>query len=199
MIIRNEKVILRPYLLSDIEDRIYWETIEMEWLLWDAPWEEHKFEPEKYRREMTEWLKNNKNSDNPQSSFQICINDEKQTHIGWCNTYLINEDFEYTEKGPGYITIGIDIPPVNARGQGYAFAAWSLLIQYWLDLGYEDIFTQSWSGNHRIIGLARKLGFVEIDRKEKIRTVRGKKYDALTFHLSKEAWEEIKVEQKDRF
>ncbi len=24
--------------IADIEDRIYWETVETEWQLWDAPW-----------------------------------------------------------------------------------------------------------------------------------------------------------------
>ncbi|MBS6195748.1 MAG: hypothetical protein KH828_09225 [Clostridiales bacterium] len=35
----DHKVILRDFLISDIEKRIYWETTENEWQLWDAPWE----------------------------------------------------------------------------------------------------------------------------------------------------------------
>ena len=36
---------------KDIEDRIRWETIEIEWMEWDAPWEmeeEELFNPEEY-------------------------------------------------------------------------------------------------------------------------------------------------------
>lgn len=35
----NDKVILRDFKEGDIEKRIYWETSETEWQLWDAPWE----------------------------------------------------------------------------------------------------------------------------------------------------------------
>lgn len=36
--ISDGRVILRDFKESDIEKRIYWDTVETEWQLWDAPW-----------------------------------------------------------------------------------------------------------------------------------------------------------------
>lgn len=38
MIITKD-IILRNFIETDIEKRIYWEQVETEWQLWDAPWE----------------------------------------------------------------------------------------------------------------------------------------------------------------
>ena len=35
----TEDIILRDFIDTDIERRIYWEKVETEWQLWDAPWE----------------------------------------------------------------------------------------------------------------------------------------------------------------
>lgn len=45
MEIKGQKVLLRDFIKEDIEDRIRWETIETEWLEWDAPWEMEEEEP----------------------------------------------------------------------------------------------------------------------------------------------------------
>ena len=82
--------------------------------------------------------------------------------------------------------MGIDIPAVAARGKGYAFAALKLFIGYLLENGERGIYTQTWSGNVRMIGLAEKLGFEEYRRKKGLRTMAGKPYDGLTFRLNEE-------------
>ena len=51
-----------------------------------------------------------------------------------------------------------------------------------------DLYTQTWSGNVRMIGLAEKLGFRECRRKPGVRQVRGGTYDALTFRLDRDAF-----------
>lgn len=86
----------------------------------------------------------------------------------------------------GKCAVGIDIPAVAARGKGYAFAALKLFIGYLLENGERGIYTQTWSGNVRMIGLAEKLGFEEYRRKKGLRTVAGKPYDGLTFRLNEE-------------
>ena len=75
---------------------------------------------------------------------------------------------------------------MRARGKGYAFSALRLFIRYLLGCGETEIYTQTWSGNVRMIGLAEKLGFEEYRRKRDYRTVSGKKYDGLTFRLNLE-------------
>ena len=52
---------------------------------------------------------------------------------------------------------------------------------YFINEGFTELYTQTWSGNERMIGLAEKLGFTECCRKPKLRTVRGQQYDGLTF------------------
>ena len=68
--------------------------------------------------------------------FQVCINDNTRKHIGWCNAYCINDNYEYI-KGEGHLTIGINIPDLASRRKGYATAAWDLFIQYLLSKGFK--------------------------------------------------------------
>lgn len=184
----NDKVILRDFIESDIDDRIRWETIETEWHLWDAPWEHGEncepFNSDNYRQEMNKKLQVYKDELSRRWSFQICINNNVETHIGWCNVYSIDDDYNYTSD-IGHSTIGIDIPCMSARKKGYATAAWTLLIEYLFSQGDKDIYTQTWSGNTRLIGLANKLGFKECNRKSNSVTVRGNLYDSITFKLNK--------------
>jgi RimJ/RimL family protein N-acetyltransferase len=194
--IKNNKVILRDFIEADIEDEIYWETVETEWQLWDAPWEYDEgeiFNPEEYRRKRLQWLEKEKEKDSNRVRwrFQICINDESRRHIGWCNSYNIDDNYEYV-RGTGHCTIGINIPDMASRGKGYATAAWDLFIQYLLSNGVEAIYTQTWSGNERVLGLINKLGFEECGRKHNIRAVRGKLYDGLTFKLNMENYKRLR-------
>ena len=49
-----------------------------------------------------------------------------------------------------------------------------------------------------MIGLAKKLGFEEYKRKPDLRTVRGQKYDGLTFRLNLEFYQESKQKQIEK-
>ncbi|HAH96673.1 MAG TPA: hypothetical protein DD782_12325 [Firmicutes bacterium] len=192
MKLKNDKVILRDFIASDIADQIRWETVETEWQLWDAPWENEgveTFDPDSYRKERLAWLAQEKDEGRLRWSFQICVNDASQKHIGWCNAYTIDDHYQYT-KGDGHCTIGVDIPDLSARRKGYATAAWDLFIQYMISNGIKDIYTQTWSGNERVLGLMKKIGFEECNRIHGIRTVRGQCYDGLTFKLK---WEKYKA------
>lgn len=124
------------------------------------------------------WLAAEKDEGRMRWGFQICVNDASRKHIGWCNAYSIDDHYEYTNED-GYCTIGIDIPDLSARRKGYATAVWDLFIQYLLSKGIEDIYTQTWSGNERVLGLIQKFGFEECCRKQGIRMVRGQRYDEL--------------------
>ena len=185
MEIRGQKVFLRDLLKKDIEDRIRWETIEIEWMEWDAPWEmeeEELFNPEEYILLMNKRLSNKQDPNRFRYGFQICINDKTRIHIGWINAYSIDENYCYT-NGDGKLAIGIGIPDLDSRRKGYATEAWSLYIKYLLQNGIEDIYTQTWSGNIRVIGLMNKIGFVECARDKNFRIVREESYDGLTFKL----------------
>ena len=58
-------------------------------------------------------------------------------------------------------------------------------MNYYFDSGVDELYTQTWSGNVRMIRCAEKLGFVECNRNVGTREVDGQKYDGLTFRLEK--------------
>ncbi len=200
----HEKIILRDFKESDIEKRIYWDTVETEWQLWDAPWEydglteeKKKTELETYIVRMREWASEYAAmpEDKKRTKFQICTLGPEEEYIGWCGSYRIDDDYNISESGEK-CAVGIDIPERSARGKGYAAAALRLFIDYLLAHGEKEIYTQTWSGNFRMIGLAKKLGFEEVKRKPDLRTVRGEKYDGLTFRLNPQTYRSPEREKK---
>lgn len=199
MEIKGNKVVLRDFKESDIEKRIYWETVETEWQQWDAPWEyeglteeEKQIELENYVASLKRWVERDANltEESIRYSFQIVLNNESADYIGWCNAYCIDEDYCYTGE-EGYCAVGINIPEVAVRGKGYATEALCLFIAYLLEYGEKPIFTQTWSGNERMIHVAEKIGFSECRRKKDLRSVRGERYDGLTFVLDEEKFREF--------
>ncbi len=185
----GNKVILRDFIKEDIDDRIKWETIETEWLEWDAPWEaeEEPFNHKKYSDLMEKKLCEKQDPNRFRYGFQICINDEIKKHIGWINAYKIDDEI-FCSDDDCKLAIGIGIPDLSSRRKGYATEAWDLYIKYLLDNGTKDIYTQTWSGNIRVIGLIKKLGFEGCYREESFRIVRGVLYDGLTFKLNIERY-----------
>ena len=200
LVLRNDTVILRDFVESDIADHIRWETVETEWKLWDAPWEHEGKTDEERAAELEEdiermhgWVERNKvlADDVRRTKFEVCLADSddplRATHVGSCATYQIDDDFNIVEGGP-HCALGIDINNLAARGRGCATAALQLLIDYLFELGEPAVYCQTWSGNVRMIGLAEKLGFHECCRKPDIRLVRGVRCDGLTFVLNRGEW-----------
>lgn len=219
---KSGQIILRDFIEADIEKRIYWETVETEWQQWDAPWEyegltveEKKIELENYIASLHRWVEQDaklalvekRQQDEAIESegraakewtryrFQIALDNESQDYIGWCNAYCIDEDYSYTDD-EGYCTVGINIPETTMRGKGYATEALCTFIKYLLEHGEAPIFTQTWSGNERMVHVAEKIGFEECRRKKNFREVRGKKYDGLTFMLNEERYKDFLRESR---
>lgn len=180
---------------SDLADRIRWETIETEWQDWDGPWDYEGKTPEELAAELEEavrlWEKRVAcpETEEPVLHFEICVNDPARTHIGWCSAYFIDRQCNISEAGER-CAVGLAIPPTAARRRGYAAAALSLFLRYLQRCGLTDLYTQTWSGNVRMIGLAEKLGFQECCRKPGLRRVRGAVYDGLTFRLDPDQFSE---------
>ena len=191
MFIEGKKVILRDFIESDIDDRILWETVEKEWQDWDALWkrDEDNFNVEAYIERKIKYLSNRVDNDKLRYGFEICIR-ENNKHIGWINAYLTDNDYNFSHKGTNF-TIGIAIPPLSERGKGYATDSWVTYIKYLIKNGIYDIYTQTWSGNFRVLGLISKLGFTEINREIECREVNKKLYDGLTFKLNIEHYKKF--------
>lgn len=188
MQIEYQNIILRDMKESDIEDYVRWWTVEKEWSDWDAPWEkidtseeaERKFWREKYE------AGKNRSDDKLRGKFEI---EHDGVHIGWVSSYLIDKDCNYMDKPiegePRYFAVGIDICVPEIRGKGIGADALTAYTNYYFDNGISEIFTQTWSGNIRMIRCAEKIGFTEYRRDIGIRQVHGGVYDKVTLRLEK--------------
>lgn len=186
MIIEKQNLILRDMIESDIEDYVLWFTKDIEWQDYDAPWEKEESNISTELKKWTNYYIYKKNSANKlRNRFEIEYNG---VHIGWVISYYINDKYEYVSSFTSektFLAIGIDICNLNYQGNGIGTKALSALIDYYNSIGIKELYTQTWSGNIRMIKLAHKLGFVECDKKIGIREVNNNKYDALTFVLYK--------------
>ena len=181
-------IILRDYIITDIEDDIRWMTTEIEWHDWDAPWEAEKdllkFNSDEFREKQIKRLNTVRSSGILRTSFEICTKDD--VHIGGCNSYLIDDKYKWipnTKGNKGYRTLGISICEKSYWNKGFGTQALVAFINYYIDHGINEIYTQTWSGNYRMVNLAKRLGFVECECLENSVLVRGNMYDGLTFKL----------------
>jgi RimJ/RimL family protein N-acetyltransferase len=168
---KNKNIILRYIKEDDIEDYIRWTTIETEWKDWNAPWEEDNWD------EFVEWRKEELKK-TPAKFNRLEIDTITGKHIGWVTSYYIDGNKEKT-------AVGIDIPSINNRKKGYGENALSLFMAF-LFHSEKTLYTQTWSGNTAMLYLAKRIGFIELERIKNKREVRGNAYDGLTFLISKE-------------
>ena len=185
MKIKYKNIILRDMIESDIEDYVRWFTVEREWENWDAPWEKEDTHEETERKKWTEYYEsvNNRPDDAQRWKFEIEWNGR---HIGWVSSYCINENYEWTAEDTVHRAIGIDICEPAAWDKGIGSNALRAFMNYHFADGIDELYTQTWSGNTRMIHCAEKLGFVECNRDAGEQEVNGQKYDGLTFKLKRD-------------
>ena len=148
-------------------------------------------ESELYRAESMEMLKN------PivgfRSLYELDTVDGK--HIGMVTSYAVNENYawiswqEAHENPPIRFTLGIEICDSTAWGRGYGTQALAAFTKHFLENGIMDLYLQTWSGNCRMLHVARKLGYVECHRVPEAKFVQGKCYDDLTMKLDRDLFE----------
>ena len=194
MQIQYKNIILRDYRESDIDDEVRWNTVETAWALWDAPWEMEErlanYNEEEDRKELRGFLE--KPKEGHRWTFEI--DTVEGVHIGAVNAYCVDEEYNWRERVPkeewktAHWAVGIDISESSYWSGGYGTHALTAFVRYCIEDGYTNLYTQTWSGNERMIGLANKLGFRECCRKKGIRKVRGSVYDGLTFRLDVDAF-----------
>ncbi|MBU5437820.1 GNAT family N-acetyltransferase [Tissierella sp. MSJ-40] len=170
-------VYLRELLKEDVEKYIRWNTIETEWTKWDAPWEKIESKVEKIRDEFMEMF--NKPKPKVSGRLNICYKDD--TLIGSVNAYYIGSDKQN-------LAIGIGIRESSYWGKGLGKQAFSLWIAYLFNTTrLDNIYTETWSGNFRMIGLAQDIGFCEVAEERSIKTIEvdGKLFDGIVFNLKR--------------
>ncbi len=181
---KDERIIIKDFLETDVNDYVIWNTEIIEWQEWDAPWEKDDLTKEEIRLKFENYFKhiNKFDSNQIRTRFEICINDVEKPHIGWVISYQIDEDFKYT-KQKGFYALGIDIPDLKYRRNGYGKSALLTYIDYLQSFGFNQFYIQTWSGNLSMLNLSKKLGFIECNRLKGIRIVNDIKYDAITLKL----------------
>lgn len=186
MEIEYNNIILRDMKKSDIDDYVRWFTTKTEWANTDAPWEPLESDEEKESIYWSKYYSSIKDISDDICRVKLEIEFNKK-HVGWVSSYFIDEEYEWLDKiRDGQIVhraIGIDICEDSVWGQGIGENALQAFINYYFENGIDELYTQTWSGNVRMIKLAKKLGFIEVNCKKETREVSGQKYDALTFKL----------------
>ncbi len=181
------RILLRDMQPADIEDVIRWNTVETEWQNWDAPWEFADAAPydwDAYRVRKREEILAMRDDSTVRTRLEICLRDERKTHIGAVSCYRVGNDWRITDSGT-HVAVGLTVYAQSLRGRGYGGDALCAYIDYLGQHAIKDVYTQTWSGNTPMIALAQRAGFMECNRFPGIRVVRGERYDALTFRLDR--------------
>lgn len=189
MKIELDGTILRDMVESDIEDYVRWFTVEREWESWDAPWEKGDTCEETERKNWTEYYESVKDLPDDVHRWKLEI-EWNDRHVGWVSSYLIDENSEWVGKikdgQTAYRAIGIDVCEPDLWGNGIGTNALRAFMNYCFENGAGELYTQTWSGNVRMLRCAEKLGFAECHREVGIREVDGRKYDGLTLKIKKD-------------
>ena len=188
MQIKYENIVLRDMIESDIEDYVHCWTTEIKWMNYDAPWETETSDEETERKSWCEYYESVKALPDDVRRWKFEI-EWIGRHIGWVSSYPIDENYEWIgEIKVGqtvYRAIGIDICKPDVWGKGVGTNALRAFMNYYFENGVDELYTQTGSGNVRMLRCAEKLGFAECNRYVGKREVEGKIYDALTFRLEK--------------
>ena len=173
-------ITLRDMRESDIEDYVRWFTRDTGWMDFDAPWEEKGGTTEEEERKgWTEYYESVRNlpEDTVRWKYEVDLDGK---HIGWVSWY---DDLDYVENPEGIRAVGIDLPEESVYNRGAGTEALRQFILYLKEHGSTSVYTQTWSGNTRMLRVAEKLGFTEAYRKKDFRDVNGKLFDAVTLKL----------------
>ena len=99
-----------------------------------------------------------------------------EDYVRWFTTETKWNDYD----APWEPIEDIDICESDVWGHGVGTKVLRTFMNYYFDQGCHELYTQTWSGNFRMIRCAQKLGFQECEREIGNREVNGKKYDGLT-------------------
>ena len=105
---------------------------------------------------------------------------------------VVVEFFASVREAVGAGELGIGLPEADTWGQGYGTEAVRLLLGYLFHgMGLAEVRTATWTGNARMMRVAQKCGFSEVDRypHEARVTVRGEPLVIVEFTLYRTRWE----------
>lgn len=181
LMLRHGRIMLRDPASEDVQSFVRWETVETQWMEWDAPWEIPETPPdsEDVSQRILDWVNREKAAFHHR--LVLCLEDG--TRIGSTNCYGM-------PGTPPRPAVGIDIRESRYWGRGLGSEALPLWLAYvFAALDRDVLYCQTWSGNTRMIRLARSCGFREIERRVGQREVDGKPVDGIDYALGRGAFE----------
>ncbi len=192
MMIRSDAhhVILRDLKESDITDYIRWMTKPMSWMDFDAPWEDAVMSKELVTTRYHQMIERQEKQSETDRRSRFEIDTKEGVHIGWVTTYQMMLEDPSMAIDNHALAIGIDLPEEAFWGQGYGTSALSMMMTYLRSHDLDHLYLQTWSGNHRMIKVAMRLGFVLCRRVQNERMVSGSPYGGLTFVKSLKTFEQ---------
>jgi len=192
MRISMDEIVLRDYQLSDVEDEVRWTNEDTAWFYADTPWMTMEpVDPDELRADMAE-IMSTLSEDAIRWRFEI---EADGRHIGMVSSYYLDGNFEpvpwgAVDQGKNAVennsirALGIEICEMDCWGKGIGTKALKAFMEYYRSLGERRFLLETWSGNARMLGCARKLGFTEARRQKGAYVVDGREYDALTLEKS---------------
>jgi RimJ/RimL family protein N-acetyltransferase len=150
------------------------------WWRWDAPWEGRPTPSElRVVARQAAWLVR----DRRRPPLRMIIETKANRPVGIVSRYWVDERTRWLE-------VGVGIYAARHWGRGYGTEALALWVGYLFDvLPIRRIGLRTWSGNRRMIRLARRLGFVQEARFREAYPAPGHVYDRVAFGLLRREWE----------
>lgn len=193
-------IVLRDMVISDIEDDIRWKTVEKSWQDWDEPWEyedeDEMFNEDAYRQAaLQEFQQLEKMREANQFRLSLEIDTIDGVHIGTIDAYRLSnevkqalETLEIYKHEVSY-AIGIAIYDSAYWNQGLGSQALEAYVKYHISHQHYSLYLETWSGNTRMVTVAKKLGFQEVYRRKNYFKAFGKQWDAIVFEYQKKVVE----------
>jgi RimJ/RimL family protein N-acetyltransferase len=178
LIIVGDRICLRQFHDADLS---WWRKALMQnaWARWDAPWE-----PRLSRSDLKMMMERARTLARQRvpPPNRMVIETRTGTPIGSVSRYWVDERTEWLE-------VGIGIYNRRLWGRGYGREAFALWIDYLFGaMDLRRIGLRTWSGNKRMMGLARRLGFKQEATFREAYASRTRRYDRVAFGLLRREW-----------
>ncbi|MCF6408960.1 GNAT family N-acetyltransferase [Pseudalkalibacillus salsuginis] len=180
---KGEKVILRDLTSDDLADLYYWkyEAEDREHLKWNGPY--YKL-PELAMDEFASGYEKALCKVGTEEPRQILVIETEGKLIGTVNWY-------WEDEITNWLSNGIVIFDSKYWSGGYGTEAFKLWTDYiFKSMDVVRVGISTWSGNVRMMKLARKIGMIEEGRIRKARIVDGEYYDSIKMGILREEWEQ---------
>ncbi len=186
MKIEGQQIILRDWISDDVEPYGYWRKPGHKWLDLNGPYYQKMTEEEipKSMAKLQGFI-DREEWDTPRRKLVIA---EKQTNkiLGTVSWYWVGQETNWLDAG-------IVIWDSAYWGRGIGFEAFGLWCDYLFTEMKEIVRLGigTWSGNHGMMALAKKLGFREEARFRDARIVKGKYFDSMGYGILRREWETL--------